>query len=96
MWSIGESNPVSLRSVSFAIVVRYSLALHTDSFAQQASASLHPPQAALGSAPLQCFALYSAGGSTSLVQHEKGPSMKDDLFHVEHRGVEPLASTMRM
>ena len=32
---------------------RFALRLRR-SFAQQASASLHPPQAALGSAPLQC------------------------------------------
>ena len=42
LWSIGESNPVSLHSVSFATVVRGSLPLCPDSFAQQASGSLSP------------------------------------------------------
>ena len=45
----GESNPVSLhfvRSVRFAIVVRL-LCRSADSFAHQASASLHLPPAAL-------------------------------------------------
>ena len=61
LWSIGESNPVSLhcvRSVRFATVVCLPCR-SADSFAHQASASLYPPPAALGSAPLQCFTLSS-------------------------------------
>ncbi len=52
LWSIGESNPVSLRcacSVRFAIVIRL-LCRSADSFAHQASTSLSPS----ASSPLGC------------------------------------------
>ena len=98
-WSIGESNPVSLhcvRSVRFATVVCLPCR-SADSFAHQASASLYPPLAALGSAPLQCIALSSARMRTLRARINKsGHPLRVSGLFVEHRGVEPLTSTMRM
>ena len=73
MWSIGESNPVSLhcvRSVRFAIVVCL-LCRSTDSFAHQASASLHPPLAALRLRPSPMLRLVETGMRTLHVRINK-------------------------
>ena len=59
----GESNPVSLhfvRSVRFAIVVRL-LCRSADSFAHQASASLHLPPAALRLRPSPMLCIVETG-----------------------------------
>ncbi len=74
LWSIGESNPVSLRfacSVRFAIVICH-LYRSADSFAHQASTSLSPT----ASSPLGCRSVPPLSNAFSaMTGHGCGPSV---------------------